>query len=186
MHWTQLSLSLALSLSPSLHFCLPQSHLPSMPESLTVPMPPSYANRLSCYQQCMSVWWASLARLSVSCYTHPVSPSILPPVPRLSALLHLSDCMPTIVFQQYLCGRKHPSCWLLCQFSLYACSFDISLRHYVCFFMCQSWPSWQSVLLCYLSSSKIVHIIFRSIQKWFSPFTHKETHIFKEKMNEYE
>lgn len=132
----------------SLQFCLPQSHSPSMPEALTVPMSPSYANCLSCYQQCMSVWWASLARLSVCCSARPVSPSILPPVPRLSAMLHLSDCMPTIVFHQYLCGRKHPSCWLLCQFALSACSFCISLRHYYCFFMYQSWPSAFYCVIC--------------------------------------
>ncbi len=47
---------LSLSVSLSLYFCLPLSRSPSLPEALAVPMSPSYANCLSCYQWCMSVW----------------------------------------------------------------------------------------------------------------------------------
>lgn len=51
-----LSISLPFFLSVSLYFCLPLSRSPPLPEALAVPMSPSYANCLSCYQWCMTVW----------------------------------------------------------------------------------------------------------------------------------
>lgn len=48
-----LTSSLSLSL---LYFCLLLSRSASLPEALAVPVSPSYANCLSCYQRCMSVW----------------------------------------------------------------------------------------------------------------------------------
>lgn len=49
-------LSLPFFLSLFLYFCLPLSRSPPLPEALAVPMSPSYANCLSCYQWCMTVW----------------------------------------------------------------------------------------------------------------------------------
>lgn len=54
VHWPHPSLTLSVSLT--LYFCLSLSCFPSLPEALAVPMFPSYANCLSCYQRCMSVW----------------------------------------------------------------------------------------------------------------------------------
>lgn len=72
-----------LSLSLSLYFCLLLSRSPFLPEALAVPMSPSYANCLSCYQRCMSVWqplclpFCLLLCMPVSL---PVRLSIIPPV----------------------------------------------------------------------------------------------------------
>lgn len=60
---------------PSLSLSLPLSRSPSLPEALTVPVSPSYANCLSRYQRCMSVWQPLCPLLCM-----PVSPSTIPPV----------------------------------------------------------------------------------------------------------
>lgn len=132
VHWPHPSLSL--------YFCLPLSRSPSLPEALAVPMSPSYANRLSCYQRCMSVW-QPLCLLFCLLLWMSVSLSILPPVV-LSAFfrvcvsvcvhgclpVHLPVCLPATLSSQYHSGGKRQGCQPLCQSAwLSACLFVICL-----------------------------------------------------------
>lgn len=148
-----------LSLSLSLYFCLPLSRSPLLPEALAVPMSPSYANCLSCYQRCMSVW-QPLCLLFCLLLCMPVFlPASLsihsssgPPVCLLLCLflcvhaclpVHLPVCLPATFSSQYLAAGKWPGCQPLCQSAcLSACLFVICVCLYlfacssICLFTC--------------------------------------------------
>lgn len=92
-----LSLSISLALRARGTYCPHVSFLCQPP----VPLPTVHVClvSLSCPSFCLPRCMSCLSTYSSSS-----------PPPHLSAMLHLSDSMPTRVFHQYLRGRKHPSC----------------------------------------------------------------------------